>query len=234
MWKAIWWKEWRETAWFLAVAAVLVFHSVGSQCGWSPLSAFDIFGFSQYDTWVLSDRREFSFMGETPPMLSVVAIACFGIGLGLWQTLTESSRQTWLFLLHRPVSRGQLILAKWTFGAVCLAVLVSLGLLVGLWLSARPGARPAPFEWVGVIPWWQVFLTTTLFYSAAFLTGLRPANWRGSRLLPLFSVFGLTFVFSIDTPPAWWWCGLMTVLLLAIHFVFLSLSITAAATRDYP
>lgn len=233
MWKAIWWKEWRETGWFLLISAVLVFHSVGSQCGWSPLSAFDPFGISDSYS-VFRSEHSFPFRGESPPMLAMFAIALFGIGVGLWQSLAESSRQTWLFLLHRPVPRSRLLLVKWAYGAIGTLALVALGLGVGLWLSARPGSRPAPFEWVGVIPWWQAFFATTLFYSGAFLVGLRPAPWRGSRLLPLAALLGTSVVFNVETPAVWWWCGLMTLVMVGLHVVLVRLALTAAAGRDYP
>ncbi len=233
MWKAIWWKEWRETGWLLLIAAVLVFHSVGSTCGWSPLGALDPFGLSQnFD--LFRSGQTFPFRGESPPMLAMCTLALFAIGLGLWQTLAESSRQTWLFLLHRPVPRERLLLMKWAYGAAGLVGLMALGLGIGLWLSARPGGRPAPFEWVSVIPWWQAFFATTLLYSAAFLVGLRPAAWRGSRLFPLAAAFGMTVVFNVETPAAWWWCGLMTLLMVGLHLTFLRLALIAGAGRDYP
>ncbi len=242
MWKAIWWKDWRETGWFVIAAAVLVIHSVGSHCGWSPLAVIPFLQLSQTrlvpagnGNWtVFFGPQGFSLTGEAPPTLGVASIALVGAGLGLWQTISESSRQTWLFLLHRPVERSRLIVAKWAYGFTCVSLLVGLALGLGLWLSARPGSRPAPFDWISVIPWWLGLATLTLVYSGAFLVGIRTASWRGSRLLPLVLALGLVFLLSIDPVAAWWVCGVVTLLVASVHILFLWLAVNIAGDRDYP
>jgi ABC-type transport system involved in multi-copper enzyme maturation permease subunit len=234
MWKAIWWKDWRETGWFVIAAAVLVVHSVGSHCGWSPLDAIDVLRLSQIKMYPAGYGQTFSLCGESPPGLGTLAIALVGAGLGLWQTISESSRQTWLFLLHRPVERSRLIIAKWAYGFTCVSLLGGLALGLGLWLSARPGSRPAAFDWISVIPWWQGLATLTLVYSGAFLVGIRTASWRGSRLLPLVLALGLAFLLSIDPVAAWWVCGVVTLLVASVHILFLWLAVNIAGDRDYP
>jgi len=127
-----------------------------------------------------------------------VVSAVLAIALGLWQSLGESMRGTYAFLLHRPVTRRQIIGLKLSVGVMTYAICAAVPLLVyGLW-AATPGTHAGPFEWSMSWPAWAGWWATTLLYVGAFLTGIRPGRWYGSRLLPLVvAVVGLTMATNI-------------------------------------
>jgi hypothetical protein len=101
------------------------------------------------------------------------------IALGLRQTLGESIRGTYPFLLHRPAERRWLIGTKLLVG---LAVSLTTGIVsilgYALW-AATPGTHASPFEWSMTVPTWQMWLSMTPAYLGAFLTGIRPGRWYG-------------------------------------------------------
>jgi hypothetical protein len=145
--------------------------------------------------------------------LSVV----FAAALGLRQSAWESSRGTYLFLLHRPVRREAIFLTKLATGIGVLLVCTSLPIvLYALW-SAAPGHHAGPFEWPMSAPAWQLALLLPLPYLGAFLSGLRPARWFGTRLLPLIASVALLPLLNI-LPGGWYFrlpltlalCGLLT------------------------
>jgi hypothetical protein len=126
--------------------------------------------------FVIEDAFVFRFL---------VASAALAIALGLSQSLSETVRGTYPFLLHRPVTRRWLIGMKLSVGMVAYLLCAAVPLLVyGLW-AATPGIYAGPFEWSMTWPAWAGWLATTLLYLGAFLTGIRPGRWYGSRLLPL-------------------------------------------------
>jgi hypothetical protein len=153
----------------------------------------------------------------------------FALVLGFRQSAWESGRGTYLFLLHLPISREVVFLTKLAVGAGllvgCAAVPI---LLYGAW-AATPGHHAGPFSWDMTLPAWRLALLMPLLYLGAFLSGLRPARWLGTRLLPLTAsallVHLLTFV------PWWWVLGLPLTLAL---YALLSASICfTARQRDY-
>ncbi|MEN6558009.1 MAG: hypothetical protein ABFC54_07500 [Thermoguttaceae bacterium] len=181
MFKAMVWKEWREIRGIvllaLAVYAMLVVSTTQPQ--------------------VMRDLMVFSVFcsGNTPPDLPFVGDAFTGhywwislalaLTLGIRQTCNESSRGTYLFLLHRPASR------RWIFGMKLLVGLTAL-----LTCAAAPvliyavwAVRHAMlFEWPMTSGCWIDWFFTIPAYLGAFLTGIRPGRWIGSRLLPVVAV----------------------------------------------
>jgi hypothetical protein len=123
--------------------------------------------------------------------------AAVTIALGLRQTLGESIHGTYPFLLHRPAGRLGLTGMKLLVGLgaylICGAMVI---LLYGLW-AATPGKHASPFEWSMTWSTWVVLFQMTLFYLAAFLSGIRPARWFGTRLLPL-AVAALTLLLTME------------------------------------
>lgn len=107
------------------------------------------------------------------------------VAIGLWQTMWESGRGTFQFLLHRPVKRGVIISIKLlTGGTVTLLLAVLPVLYYTLW-AAAPNTHASPFEWSMTAGSWQFCLLILLAYLGAFLSGLRSARWYASRFLPL-------------------------------------------------
>jgi hypothetical protein len=158
-------------------------------------------------------------------------ISCvFALALGFRQSAVESSRGTFLFLLHRPLTRDRIMVTKLATG---LAALVGVGgvpiLLYGWWASV-PGNVPAPFEWSMTAAAWNFALVIApALYLGAFLSGIRPGRWFGTRLLPLVAV---TYVaVALDQLPLPWvgW-----IVVFAALFAMLAASVChVARVRDY-
>ncbi len=68
-----------------------------------------------------------------------------------------------------------------------------------------------------------------VLYLGAFLTGLRPGRWLGSRLLPIAAAGLLVAV--IQYLPLWWVLGLGALVLLSAWL--LACIFVVAKTRDY-
>jgi hypothetical protein len=153
------------------------------------------------------------------------------VALGLRQTAVESGRGTWLFLLHRPASLRSVLAAK-------LAVGVGLYLACGLvailsyaaW-AAMPGKHPSPFFWWMTADAWRAWGAITLVYLGAFLAGIRPARWFGTRLLPLAAAGPLAVVAAV--PAFMFWSLLGTAVFLLLAACLLGLIQFTARTRDF-
>jgi hypothetical protein len=157
--------------------------------------------------------------------------AALATALGLRQTLGESIRGTWPFLLHRPASRRWLIGVKLLVGAVVYLVCAVVPIVVvSLW-AARPGAHASPFRWWMTLPSWEMWLTVPVLYLGAFLTGIRPGRWVGSRLLPLVAA-GLVAIFTVaqisSEESSWWLLVPLVADALMIAGIFF-----IAHTRDF-
>ena len=76
---------------------------------------------------------------------------------------------------------------------------------------------------------WRLVFQMPLLYLGAFLSGLRPARWLGTRLLPLLGA--AVVLFALNVLPWWWPLGLPLVValdaLLAANVCFV------ARVRDY-
>lgn len=147
--------------------------------------------------------------------------------LGLWQTVWESSRGTFQFLLHRPASWRALFVHKLGVGlGISLSLAVLPTLCYALW-AATPGTHASPFSWSMTAWAWQLMVALPLLYLGAFLSGLRPARLFGSRLFPLAAsliAFGLTLALprTIALPLA-----------LALELMFVAVILFVGHTRDY-
>ncbi len=128
------------------------------------------------------------------PLFATAGVV-FTLLLGFRQSAWELWQGTYKFLLHRPLRRDAIFLTKLATGAgvYLLATLPPLA-LYAVWASV-PGHFPGPFEWSMTAFAWRLAFLMPLVYLGAFLSGLRPARWYGTRLLPLVG------------------CGLITVLL---------------------
>ena len=117
-------------------------------------------------------------------MLFFIGVA-LAITLGFRQSAWEPSQGTALYLLHLPLARHAIFLTKLSTGIGILLVCTLLPILIyGTW-AAMPGTHAGPFEWSMTGPAFQVWLLMPLAYLGAFASGIRPARWFGSRLLPL-------------------------------------------------
>jgi hypothetical protein len=176
------------------------------------------------------------FLGEEGiPFVGGCFVAAFAmisgslvVALGLRQSLGESYRGTYLLLLHRPESRQRLIGAKLLAGAGVYLILSVAPILAYGWWAATPGTHASPFEWSMTVPAWKVWIALVPLYLAAFLTGIRPAHWFGTRLAPLAAV-GLLVALVQFVP---WW-PVFALLVAALTAALTGNIFFVAKERDY-
>lgn len=199
--KALVIKELRESAGVLVVAAIVATFVVTSLAGLPllpiPLIAPDSFPFVSGSFLV--------FLG--------IVVGVTGVALGLKQTAWESAHNTYHFLLHRPVSREFIFGTKLAVGLTATLLLGAIMILVYATWAARPGDIATPFFWSMTLPAWQLLASLSLVYLGAFLSGIRPARWFGSRLGPLLAGGMLVAALAVCWP--FWWLTLALVALLA-------------------
>src|SRR5262245_229111 len=201
--KALAIKELRETWGIAAVAVALYLALVSNLIGmgwfsWMPLMRDGPF--------------EVPFVGTTFLTAFTCVSVPLALALGFRQSAWEGVQGTYLFLLHRPVSRRVIFGTKLVTGLVLLLGCAAVPILLYAWWAATPGHHPSPFEWSMTGPSWRLWSALPLLYLGAFHSGLRPARWVGTRLLPLVAC-GLGVVVVVFVP--WWWLGLpMAVLMI--------------------
>lgn len=206
--KALAWKELRETL-SIAVIAML---------GYAALLVNLMGGRVFY--WVPGLPKQ----PENVPFVSGDFVSVFtvlsfllAVALGFRQSVWESSRGTYLFLLHRPLPRNAIFLTKLATGLALLLFCASMPIvLYGVW-AMTPGSHAGPFEWSMTVSAWRMLLMMPLVYLGAFLSGLRPAHWFGTRLLPLIASLALLILMSmlrewfLVLPLSLTLCGLLIV-----------------------
>ena len=182
MWKALALKELREAA-LLAVLALVAYLYATLVLMGAPLLPGSSYG-----------RAEIPFLGSTFYLVYAVVAALFAVALGMRQTLGEALGGTYQFLLTRPAGRTALY-AKLAVGTGLYFAISALPILLYAAWAATPGTHASPFAWSMTLPAWMLWLGMSLLYAGAFLSGLRPARWFGTRLLPLAgSVLGTLMI----------------------------------------
>jgi hypothetical protein len=94
-------------------------------------------------------------------------------------------------------------------------------------LAASPGNSPTPFFWSMTADEWQLVLCSVVVYLGAFLSGIRPARWFGTRLAPLATASGAAF---LGYYLAWWFFVAAGLVVAAIYLTGISYY---AVERDY-
>jgi hypothetical protein len=213
-------KELRETRGIALVALAVYVYGVAAQL---------------YPRLPFGDGREAvtPFLGDSfIGWLWVVSVP-LAIALGLRQTLGESIPGTFPFLFHRPAGRRWLIGVKVLVGLGVYLGCASLPILAyGLW-AATPGTHAGPFEWSATGECWIVWFGMTLLYLGAFLTGIRPGRWFGTRVLPLVGaalVMGVGIAVAFDLEAT---IGSLVVFLTADLWTLATI-LFVVETRDYP
>jgi len=206
-------KELRETAGIGLLALVCCAYPVGSATLFSH-------------NWLFIPFAQDPFVN----MLRLIS-GCLAAVLGLRQSVSEELFATNQFLLHRPLSRETLIGTKLLVGMGLYLGASALPALVYAWWAATPGTHPQPFEWSMTLEFWKGWLAATMIYLGAFLSGIRPARWKGTRLVPLIAVVFLVYV-PVLTPWLWAW-GLAAVLVVFLDGLLVITILHVATTRDY-
>jgi len=219
--RALWFKELRET---LAVALIALLAYLAFVAGHAGYPVLPIFSGS-------SAEGKLPFLdGAFLPTFCFVSV-CFAIALGLRQTAFESGRGTWLLLLHRPVGLRKLIGVKLAAGLVVYLLCGAVAILIYAAWAATRGTHASPFEWWMTVPAWKAWIAITPLYLGAFLAGIRPARWFGTRLLPVPVAGMLAVLFGV---PQWRYLGgLWLIVSLLISACLVGLIFFVARTRDY-
>jgi hypothetical protein len=216
-------KELRETWWIAAIALALYLCLVKSLTStYDPQNG-------QLLSWLLAaGTTEVPFVGGQFTRIYFLISILLALALGFRQSLAESTSGAYLFLLHRPWPRAAFFSTKLAVGAGLFWLCAAVPILIYAFWAATPGNVPAPFEWSMTLDAWWYWLELPLLYMAAFLCGLRPASWFGTRLLPLAAIGLALILFS--APWVWW---LPVVGLVAMYAVVIFLICDVAQTRDY-
>jgi len=218
MYRALAYKELRETWWLGAIAFLILAAHVCSAVGLH----FDFERFSI--RWEIVRTAIPFATGELDELLLYTA-SILGAALACWQTLGESFRGTWRFLRQRPMSLNAIVLTKIGTGvALLLGVTAVPVLFYALW-AATPETHASPFQWSMTVPTWRIWLVSSTAYLAAFLVGIRDVRWYGSRLWPVApAVVWIWLVSMLDLP------ALIPTLL--INGILVGAILFASADRD--
>jgi hypothetical protein len=166
--------------------------------------------------------------GDFTGFFTVISVL-FAVALGFRQSAWESGKGTFLFLLHRPTSRNAIFLTKLVAGAGALFGCACLSIMLYGWWAAIPGHHPSPFEWAMTESAWRLALEMPLLYLGAFLSGLRPGRWLGTRLLPLLAAALVVIVLNMVP---WWW-PLSLPIVVALCALLVANICFVARARDY-
>jgi hypothetical protein len=217
-------KELRETSGIVLLGLLAYAYVVAGYVGWQmPMQ----YGDRSMVPFVTDD-----FAGN----FNVVAVGLC-LALGLRQTVAESAHGTWLFLLHRSLGRRQIIGVKLATGLGLYLLCSPLAILGYAWWAASPGKHAGPFFWETTLPVWQTYLSMPALYLGAFLAGIRPGRWFGTRLLPIAGVGVLLVLLSMV--PAWWdlgagaWCMVSLAASSLLDVCLMVLIVFTAEVRDF-
>ncbi len=216
MLKALVIKELRESAGIFALAAFVAVLAIGGLMGYSIVPIFNV-----------GRGNGIPFVSDFLEFYLSVTIGGLALVLGLKQTSWEFAHNTYYFLLHRPIDRSRVFWIKLAVGGALLVCLGSLMILIYAAWAATPGASGAPFYWSMTVTAWRWLVCLSLVYLSAFLCGIRPGRWFGSRLAP--AVAGIFAAVIIHNLPVWG--ELLAVVLIAL--IFLSAIFYYVRQRDY-
>jgi hypothetical protein len=226
MTSALAYKEFRETLPIAAAGLAALLIVALNPMGYSPIP--NLLGYLQ--------QGRIPFVSYGDPFVYQFSVAAGGLAmaLGFWQSLGDFWGDAHLFVLHRPASRRQIYGVKLFVGLaaylVCGIVPV---VLYSLW-AATPGTHASPFEWSMTIDAWIAWLSIVTIYLGAFLSGIRPAAWLGTRLAPLAaaaSMLMLASAVSAFSPNSSPFAALAVVV--AADFALVVAVLYAAQSRDF-
>jgi hypothetical protein len=219
-------KELRETRAFAALAFGLSLVYLSMLTGKSGSLFTTLLGWVRV---ISLERPDVPFVGDSFVVGSLVIGIALALTLGFRQSAWEPSQGTAQYLLHLPLDRRSLFLAKLVTGIGLLLACQLLPIVIYASWAATPGTHPGPFEWTMTAPALRGWLLMPLVYLGAFASGIRPGRWFGSRLLPLASVaIPAILVYSL---PRWWLIGFPLLLLVAA--VLVSDILWESETRDF-
>ncbi|MFO0895941.1 MAG: hypothetical protein U0836_00810 [Pirellulales bacterium] len=180
--RAIALKELREVSVFAGLGLAALLFIAASQMGWNP-----------FWTSAAQGLPALPFLGDSFRLEYGGVAILIAAALGLWQTLGDYWGGAQLFLFHRPISRRQYVRVKLVTGLLVYLAPTAVPVLIYGWWAGTPGTHHAPFFWSMTLETWQTWLAGAAVYLGAFLSGLRPAAWLGTRLAPLVASLMVVF-----------------------------------------
>ena len=152
--------------------------------------------------------NEVPFVTDGFTEIFVLVSACLAVALAVRQTIGESRRATWHWLLHRPLARKQIMLVKLATGAALHLICGALPILCFAGWAALPRTHPSPFYWSMTAEAWEAWALAASLYFAAFMCGLWPARALGPRWAPVVGMaaavmFGYAMLSPISTAAVW-------------------------------
>jgi hypothetical protein len=216
MLKALVVKELRESAGIVVLGVIAAVYALGD------LTATPIVPWQNNRLW------HYPFVADDLSFYLGLVAGGLAIALGLRQTAWELGQGTYFFLLHRPIDRGRVFGVKLLIGGSMLMVFSAAMILIYSVWAAMPGHTGAPFFWSMTVPAWMRWVGLLPVYVGAFLSGIRPARWFGTRLIPLLAGIGATAV--ADMMP-WFWAA-VAISVVATAFGLISIFYYVQA-RDF-
>jgi hypothetical protein len=223
---ALIYKEFRETLPIAALGVAALLLVALEAMGYSPLP--NLYGYQM--------QGRVPFVGPYDQFIGQFRMAAGGLALalGFWQSLGDFWGDVQLFVLHRPTSRRLIYGIKLGVGLLTYLLCAAVPILIYAAWASTPGTHASPFEWSMTSGAWIAWLSMATLYLGAFLSGIRPASWMGTRLAPLAGAGALLIVptmIALVAPSAAWLLGL--VLLLLIDVVLAVSILHVIRVRDF-
>ena len=193
MLKALVVKELRESAGIIALAVLGAIYLLGEMTG-TPVAP-----------WQYAQTYAYPFVSDILSFNFWLIAGSLAIALGIRQTAWELGQGTYFFLLHRPISRSRIFALKLLIGAALAMTFSAAFILIYAWWAMTPGHVAAPIEWSMTQPAWIRWIGVLPLYIGAFLSGIRPGRWFGTRLVPLVAGIGTALLASWMP---WFWAAL--------------------------
>jgi len=217
-------KELREIAGFAVLATLSYMSIVAGMVGMQPFARL-----------LRKQSRGVPFVDtEILQLFTIVAIA-FTLALGFRQAAWEATQGTYQYLLHRPLRRSAVFLTKLGVGVILFIVCTAVPLLLYAWWAAMRGTHASPFEWGMTESAWRFCFGMPLVYLGAFLSGLRPSRWYGTRLLPLVSAGALAalLLFFPTVMLVRWPSSIFIPAVIVTYGLLIAAICNVAETRDF-
>jgi len=228
--KALAVKELRETAWIaaLALAASLLMLVTMQGVDLSSLLSYRSYGWYGFAV----QRTPIPFVNDDFQSKLILVGLVLATVLGFRQSIAEFTRGTYLLLLHRPLRRDMIFATKLAVGAMLVVVVSTLTVALYAWWAATPGTHPSPFFWSMTVPAWWAAVCLPVVYLGAFLSGVRPGRWLGTRLMPLVTSLVAYIILLALVQELRWFVVAIAMLPVAIA-VFVFTIQYVARTRDF-
>jgi hypothetical protein len=145
----------------------------------------------------------------TRPETTGLPFAVIGLAMGVLQTWFETRPDNFAFVVHRPVSRLEIFIAKSAAGLLLIYASLAIPAAVLIGWAATPGHLATPFQGRSTLPLLADISNVAPFYFAGMVLAMRKARWFGSRLLPLGLAVGCSI--AVRVVPEFWQAMLIVV-----------------------